>query len=112
MSPVGTALKFGVVLHADVELVLRNFHRFHQVSVGAGAGKAHTALAVAVPESVVEFVAVAVAFVDLFLAVSPGHNGVLRDLAGISAQPHGAALGGDAHLVAHQGDDGVAAVFP
>ena len=49
----------------------------------------------------------AVALADLALAVQSAGTAVRRQHAGILAQPHGAALGGHAHLIRHQVDDGM-----
>ncbi len=56
---------------------------------------------------IVEFKAVAVAFLDLFLAVGFGGNGAWLQHAGIQSQAHGAAHVGDGALLGHQVDDRV-----
>ena len=90
--------------------VVSDLHDLHQPSVGGQARQAQPRRRQRLPEVVVELVAVAVALVDAGRAVGPGGEAVLRQLAGVAAQTHGAPLVGDPHLVGHQVDDRVLAV--
>ena len=55
-------------------------------------------------ELVVELIPVPVPLGDVGSAVGGPGQSALRQHAGVLAQPHGAALGGDAHLIRHQSD--------
>ena len=97
-------------LHADVKRVTGELHRFDQPVVRRGARENHAMLAKNIPVAVVEFIAVAVAFLHFGASVSLLQESAGIDFAGISAEPHGAALGQVALLIGHQIDDRVRAV--
>ena len=107
MRPVGTALELRVKLGTHEPGVVRQLDDFYQAAVWGQARQPHTAHLHLRPEIVVELVAVAVALGDLCRAIQLPAAGALRQHAGVAAQPHGAALGGDIHLVRHQVDDRV-----
>ncbi len=93
------------------EPVLGDLHRFHDPAVGGGAAEDHAGSFHGFPVVVVELIAVAVALGDQLLAVALHHLGAGLDLAGIAAQPKGAALVDVLVLVGHEVDDLVQAVL-
>ena len=83
-------------------------HDLHQAAVGGQSGQGQAAGLQLRPELVVELIAVAVPLGNVQGAVGFIGKGVLPgDPAGAGAQAHGAPLGGDPHLVGHEGDDRV-----
>ena len=96
-------------LHADIEIVRGIFDGFAEVPVGGRPRDHHAVFLKLLAVIVVELKPMAVPFGDLFLpAVRPLHDGA-DDLAGIGAEPHGAAQL-DAVLIGHEIDDVVLAL--
>ena len=105
MGPVGTALKLRMELAPHVPRVLRQLHDLHQMPVRRRTGHAQARRFQLRPERVAALIPVAVPLPDLRRTVGFSGAGALRQHAGVLAQPHGAALVGDAHLIGHQVDD-------
>ena len=93
--------------------VVLDFHHFYELAVGRCAGDFQARLFQGDAEFavVVEFVAVTMAFANLFALVELGSVGILHELARVSAEAHGAALFGDVLLFVHQVDDRVGCLF-
>ena len=87
--------------------MLRKLHDLHQMPVGGKAREKHPGGLEVGAVVAVELEAVAVPLGDLPGPIEGGGAAALRQKAGIAPQAHGAALGGDAHLLRHQGDDRV-----
>ena len=68
MGLIGTALEFGMVLDADVEIAVLQLHGLHNVVIRGGTADGQTGLHQRLPEIVVEFVAVAVIAFARFVA--------------------------------------------
>ena len=107
MRAVGAAFEFRVELAANEPRMAGQLDDLHKGAIRGSSRKHQTGLLQLLPEGVIEFVAVAVAFADLPSAVQGKGFGALGNQAGIASQPHGAALLGHAHLLRQQGDNGV-----
>ena len=107
MRAVGAAFEFRVELAPNEPRMAGQLDDLHKGAIRGCARKHQTGLLQLLPESVIEFVAVTVAFADLPPAVQGKGFGALGKQAGIASQPHGAALLGHAHLLRQQGDNGV-----
>ena len=83
MGLVGAALEFRVELDTHLEGAVRQLHGLHNVAVGRGAADHEARVLEILPEIVVEFVAVAVALVDVGSAVGGEHLGAGDNGAGI-----------------------------
>ena len=70
VGAIGPGLEFRMELHADVKRVTGELHRFDQPVVRRGARENHAMLAKNIPVAVVEFIAVAVAFLHFGASVS------------------------------------------
>ena len=94
-------------LSGDKPAVCGIFHDLDKSAVRRQAGKAQSLFAKLLTEIVVQFVSVAVALVNSLLAVELIGLALLIKGAGVLAEAHRAALGGDALLLGHKVDDGV-----
>ena len=108
---VRLAQKFRVELAGQIVGMLLEFDHFHELAVGAGAAEDESVALEFFAVGVVEFVAVAVPLVDDKGAVELLGLAAHHELAGLRAQPHGAAFLGDVPLGVEQGDDGMRGVF-
>ena len=107
MRPVRTALELRVELRPHEPAVGRLLHDLHQAAVRGQARQPQPRRLHLAAEAVVELVPMPVALGDILRAVLPPGQTPLRQPAGVLAQPHGAALGGNAHLIGHQVNDGM-----
>ena len=107
MRAVGAALELRVELDADEPLLLRLLHNLHEPAIRGQACQTQARVHQLGTKLVVELIAVAVALGDLRCTVGRAGQRILRQHAGILAETHRAALGGDAHLIGHERDHGV-----
>ena len=70
MGTIGTALKFGMELYAHMERTLTQFHGFNQTLIGGGAAEGQSCLCQQLAVVIVELIAMAVTFLNMFFAVS------------------------------------------
>ena len=107
MGFCGTGLEFRMELAAQEPgmLALRQFHNFYQAVVRRNTTQHQTVFCQNFTVLVVKFITVTVAFINQRLSVSLIRQRTGVNLAGIQAQPHGAALIFNIHLVRHQVDD-------
>jgi hypothetical protein len=111
VRPVGPALKLRMKLHADKEIILRQFNGFHNVFVGGSPADSHPGPFHFRAEGIVKFIAVAVALMNEFLFVAPFQKRAGFYLAGVTAKPHGAAFGNIVVLVGHKINDAMRGVI-
>ena len=97
-------------LDTHIEGAVRELHGFHNVVIGGGAADDESRVLKGLPEVVVEFIAVAVALVDVAGAVGVEHPGAGSDPAGVRPQTQGAALGHAVALVRQEVNDLVGAL--
>src|ERR1035438_5289788 len=107
MGLVGLALEFGVELAGEKERMARHLNQLDELVIGGGAAEDIAGFLKSGAVGVVEFVAVAVAFVGDKGAIEAAGLGTDGQLAGLETQAHGAAFAGDVFLVVEQGDDGM-----
>ena len=107
------ALEFRMELASFEIGVVLEFHHFDELSVGRCTCNLETRLFKLFAEFavVVEFVAVTVAFADACALVKLCRIGILGELAGVSAESHGAAFFRDVLLFVHQVDNWVGRFF-
>ena len=105
------AAVFRMELCTDKPFQGRDFHDFHQVGFRIDTYALHTRLFEFFLVAVVEFVTVAVTFLDVFTLVSLISLGVRVDNAFISSQTHGTAHVGDGFLFLHDVDYIVRSLF-
>jgi len=101
------AVEFRVELARDEEGMFRYFDDFDQFAVRCVAAEGETGFFEFFAVGIVEFVAMAVPFVDDESAVETGRFGADGELAGLGAQSHGAALFRNAGLLIEHRDDGM-----
>ena len=94
--------EFGVRLRSQEPRVVFELDHFHNVLVRRNAANVHAVRFELVAIVVVDFVTVAVTFVNELLTVSLIRFGILRQNAGVLPQTHGAAEVCDVVLVGHQ----------
>ena len=108
MGPVGPRAELGVELDADHEGRAIVLHDLDKPAVGGEACGPHADLLESLPVGVADLVPVAVPLVDHAVGpVGAGRRRVGHELAGVCAEPHGAAHVRDSALVGHQVDDRV-----
>ena len=73
MGLIGAALELGVELDAHIEGAVPQLHGFHDVTIGRGAADGQAGVHQGLAEVVVEFIAVAMALIDVGRAVSLKH---------------------------------------
>lgn len=106
----GTAV-FRMELSADIPAEGWDFYNFHQVGFGIDTCTLHASCFIFGLIKVVEFVAVAMAFLNVFGAIGfIGFASFLKDTF-VSSQSHGAAHVGDGLLFFHDVDDVVGSLF-
>ena len=91
MRIVGTGLQLGMELNADKEGVVGKLDYLDESAPGVPAGEIHAGAAEIFDKFVVEFVAVAVAFVYLLTAVEPFGKAAVGKAAGVAAETECAA---------------------
>ena len=102
MRLVRAALEFGMILHADIERQPGQLDRFDKIAVRRGAADAEAGFRQHIAECVVEFIAVTVPLGNMRLTVAAHHRGILRNDAGIAAEPERAALVDALRLSLHE----------
>ena len=65
MRFIGTAFEFRMILNAYKKVVIRQFNRFHQLTVRRDTGKRQTVGRKLVAVVIIELIAVTVAFLNL-----------------------------------------------
>src|SRR3712207_5306583 len=111
MGFVGTRLKLGVELDAHMEAVLIVLDCLHDHIVGGGSTDGQSSFSQGLAILIVELKSVAMTLLDQILAIGLLEHRAVLNLAGVSAQTHGAALADNMHLLFHQIDDIVLAVL-
>ena len=101
------AVEFGMELAGDEEGVFGYFDDFDQFAIGSITAEAEASLLELFAVGVIEFVAMAVAFVHDESAVEASGFCADDELAGLRAEAHGAALFCDSGLLVEHCDDGV-----
>ena len=104
MRLIGAGLEFGMELHADIEIAIREFHGLHDMSRGGRAAEGQAALLERLFIFIIELISMTVALFDKGLAVTGIHRRSLLHLARIGAETHRASLD-DAMLIGHEIDD-------
>ena len=107
MRLVGFAVEFGMELARDEERMFCQFDDLDEFAVGRKAAEAEAGFFKFLAVGIIEFVAMAMAFVDDESAIETGGFGADDKLAGLSAQAHGAAFFSDAGLLVEHRDDRV-----
>ena len=110
MRFVGFAVEFGMKLAGDKEWVLWQFDDLDEFAVRCVAAESEVGFFEFLAISVIEFVAVAMAFVDNKCAIQAGGFGADDELTWLRAEAHGAAFFGDAGLLVEHRDDGMGRV--
>ena len=97
----------GMELGADEPFLFGELDNFYQVAFGVGADALHAVLLESGEVVVVEFVAVAMALLDVGLAVDAKCLAALTQLAGVGSEAHRSAHACDVLLLFHEVDDGM-----
>ena len=101
------AVEFGMELAGDEEGMFREFDNLDELAVGRVAAESKTGFFKFLAVSVVEFVTMAMAFVDDESAIETGGFGAHDELARLSAEAHGTAFFSDAGLLVEHRDNRV-----
>ncbi len=88
-----------------------DFGDFDESAVARGAAGDESSSLEAIAEDWIELPTVAVSLIGQLGVVEAASAGFRQQSAGVSAEPHGAALLGHGALIIEQGDDGVLGVF-
>ncbi len=107
MGLIWFALKFGMKLARQKKRMRRNFNQFHQFSIGSIAAENKSGLLEKFAVGVIEFVAMAMPFLNHKGAVKMVGDRTHFQLARLRAEPHGAAFFRNFFLLFLQGDDGM-----
>ena len=107
MRPVGSGTKLRVELRTYHERVPKDFANLHQFVIRRATAENQSGFFQALTIIVVYLITVAMTLVDYFGVVRLLRLGLLLQLAGVVAQPHGPAHHDNFPLVGHHGDDGV-----
>ena len=103
--------EFGVVLAGGEERMPFQFDQLHQASIRGRAAHHISGFQEKIAIGVVEFVAVAVAFIDHLVSVEPLGEGSRRNPAGVDPQAHRAAQVNHVLLFRQQVNHGMGRVF-
>ena len=105
MGLIGAALEFRMILYADIEPGIGNFHGFHNIIIGRGSADDKSFFFQHIPEVVVKLITMAVTLGDMLFPVGPVHLGAWTNVAGIGSQTQGTALGNMLILIRQKIDD-------
>jgi hypothetical protein len=85
MTPIRPGLELRMVLTCHKPWVVRNLHYFHHPPIGGNSCHGHSLFLEGLSKSIVYFIPVSMAFIDLKLSVSLMGLGVRRQHAGETA---------------------------